>query len=502
MSTEPPGPRGVPVLGNSPRYARDPFAFLTACADAYGDIVRLRLGPMETYMLTNPDDIERVLVAEANRYRKPKFQDDAFGELLGDGLLLSDGETWRRQRELAQPAFDVRRIDGLAGTMTAATESALDGWTAGRPLDVQVEMARLTVGIIARAMFGTDFDDATIRRVQAHLEPLGARFEPNALRVLLPDWTPTRENREYHRAIDVLEEVIDDVVAERRGTENGGRAGDGRIDADAGADGTFDVPGDSESSNDSGDGGCFDDSGDGGSFDDSGGAESTVGAGDEKPMDLLSVLLRAQRRGEQTGEQLRDEMMTMLLAGHDTTALALTYTWYLLSEHPEVEARFHDELDEVLGGAVPTASDVRKLRYTEQVLKESMRLYPPVYIVFREAKLDVKLAGYRIPEGSTVMLPQWVVHRSPRYYEDPEAFDPDRWEPSRAAKRPRFSYFPFGGGQRHCIGKYFSMLEAKLILGTVGQRYRLEYDGESPIDLRGSLTMHPREPMTMVPHPR
>jgi cytochrome P450 len=194
--------------------------------------------------------------------------------------------------------------------------------------------------------------------------------------------------------------------------------------------------------------------------------------------------------------------MTMLLAGHDTTALSLTYTWFLLSEHPEVERRFHEELDTVLGGGSPTAAEARKLGYTNRVLTEAMRLYPPVYTLFRETVAPMDLAGYDVPAGSLLMLPQWGVHRDSRWYDDPEEFDPDRWLPERAEKRHRFAYFPFGGGSRSCIGRQFSLLEATLILATVGREYRLERVGEGPLDLRPSLTMHPADGMAMRVHRR
>ena len=448
MRTQPPGPAGMPLFGNSRQYARDPFTFLSSVADAYGDVVHFDLGPVETYLLTNPADIERVLVADDAKYGKPEFQDDAIGTLLGDGLLLSDGERWRKQRRLAQPAFSPKRISSMGGLITDHAETMLGDWEAGELRDVHLEMARVTVRIIVEAMFGSTLTDEQTQMVQENLEPLGQRFEPDPLQFLIPDWAPTRENRAYHESVNVLEGVLDDIVAERRGTEH-----DPAIDAAA--------------------------------------------DGNDEPMDLLSILLRAKGRGEQTDQQLRDELMTMLLAGHDTTALTLTYTWYLLSEHPEVEARVHQELDEVCGDDPPTAADVRELEYLERVLNEAMRLYPPVYVIFREPRVDVRLGGYRIPEGSAVMLSQWVTHRSDRWYDDPERFDPDRWLPERRTERPRFSYFPFGGGPRHCIGKHLSLLEAKLILGTVAQEYELEYARDRPFDLRGSLTMHPQEPMAM-----
>lgn len=464
MRSKPPGPAGLPVVGNAREYARDPFAFMEACAEAYGDVVRFDLGPMETFMVTDPAEIERVLVSEDRKFHKPTFQGDALGELLGEGLLLSEEAGWRSQRRLAQPAFAPARLAGLGGVMTDHVESMLDGWSDGAVLDVEAEMARVTVRIIVETMLGAELDESRTRTVRRNLEPLGRRFEPNPLRPLIPDWAPTRENREYEAAIETLENVLDDILAERRGTQ---------YDApDPASGGNRDRRGDERPNSDISD-----------------------RRGDEQPMDLLSILLRAQDRNEQTDEQLRDEMMTMLLAGHDTTALTLTYTWYLLSEYPAVERRVHDELNAVVGNDAPTAETATELEFTDSVVREAMRLYPPVYGIFREPQVDVNLGGYRVPAGSAVLLPQWVVHRSSRFWDDPETFDPDRWE--RNADRPQFAYFPFGGGPRHCIGKGLSLLEAKLIVAGVGQRYRLHRVDDGPLNLRPSLTMHPADGMEM-----
>ncbi|OYR55558.1 cytochrome P450 [Halorubrum halodurans] len=459
MSVTPPGPIGDPLFGNGRQFADDPFSFMRACADSYGDVVRFDLGPRETYLLTNPADIERVLVAEAERYRKPNFGDDAMDRLLGQGLLMSEGDTWRRQRTLANPSFHSRRIGALAGTMVDHTEAQIAEWEDGEVVDVQLEIARLTVRIIVSAMFGADVTDEEVRTVQEKLEPLGARFEPDPRRFLIPDWVPTRENREFDDAVATLESVIDGIVERRRGTER-----DPAVDP-AGSEGVAvsGPPGDPDG---------------------------------DLPMDLLSVLLRARDRGEQTDENLRDELVTMLLAGHDTTALALTYTFYLLSKHPEARARVEREAAAATESGPPDAGDAREMTFTDRVLSESMRLYPPVYTLFREPKLDVRIDGYRIPEGSALMCSQWVVHRSPRWYDDPDAFDPSRWTPERRSARPRFAYFPFGGGPRHCIGKAFSLLEAKLILACVCSRYELAYEGPD-LSLRGSLTMHPDHPVPM-----
>ena len=459
MSTRPPGPIGEPFFGNGRRYAEDPFEFMRECADAYGDIVRFELGPQETYMLTNPADIQRVLVGDAEKYRKADFGDSAIDRLLGDGLLMSDGATWRKQRDLATPSFHPKRLAGLTEMMADHAAETVDSWEPGEQVDVQLEMARLTVRIIVNAMFGTDVDDERVESVQENLEPLGARFEPNPKRFIIPDWAPTEANREFDAALAELEAVIDDMLADRRGTQHN-PAVDPASDAIAGG-----IPGAAGS-----------------------------GADAEVPMDLLSVLLRAHDRGEQTDANLRDELVTILLAGHDTTALTLTYTWYLLSNHPDAATRLQQEVDEVVGDGRPSLTDIQRLDFTEQVLNEAMRLYPPVYTLFRETNVGVKHGGYRIPADATLMLPQWVVHRSPRWWDEPDTFDPDRWESQRQTDRPRFASFPFGGGPRMCIGKRFSLMEAKLIIATVAQQYDLEYVGPQ-MELRGSLTMHPQHPV-------
>jgi cytochrome P450 len=445
MATSPPGPKGLPLVGNSREYAKDPFAFLTAVGEAYPRIAKFDLGPLPTYMVTDPAEIERVLVSEDENYHKLVFG-DAVDDLLGEGLLLSDGERWREQRNLANPAFAAKRIQSIADTMSRIAAEHVADWADGDEIDLDIELAQLTVKVIVAAMFGVEADESTVETVQQNLEPLGQRFEPDPRRVVIPDWAPTAENREFAAAVETLEGVIDDLLEQRQGTIEAG--------------------------------------------------PTAVSDADETPMDLTSILLRARDRGEQSDAQLRDELMTMLLAGHDTTALALSYTLYLLSEHPEARERHLAEVDEVVGDDAPGAGHTRQLQFTDRALSESMRLYPPVYAIFREPQVDVKLGGYRVPAESAIMLPQWVVHRSEQWYDNPDQFDPSRWQPERRRERPRFAYFPFGGGPRHCIGKQFADLEAKLVLAVLGQRFSLDYIGPD-LELRGSLTMHPKEPLTM-----
>ncbi|MFP9193752.1 cytochrome P450 [Natronosalvus vescus] len=430
-----PGPNGAPLVGVLPRFARDPFAFLAQVRQAYGEISAFDLGPNRTYLVTSPALIEQVLVSDASHFSKPTFQTDALGQLLGEGLLLSEGDQWRERRSMASPAFAPDRIAGLAPVMATRAEAMVDRWNNGETRNVEWEMTRTTLEIIVEAMFGVDLPIPTAKKTARLLEPIGRRFEPDPVRALMPEWLPTAETLAFDRSITGLEDVVDDLVARRK------RAG-------------------------------IDDADD----------------------DLLALLLRAKARGAIDERGIRDELLTMLLAGHDTTALVLTYTWALLSEHPAVERRVHEEVDTVLEGEQPTAASMRRLTTLRNVLQEAMRLYPPVYVMFRQARRDVTLGGYDVPEGSLVMCSQWATHRDPRYFDDPDTFDPDRWnEPSH----PTYAYFPFGAGPRSCIGKGFTMLEAPIIAATVAQQYRLRRVDSGAIELRGSLTAHPREGMEM-----
>ncbi len=439
MNASPPGPRGEPLFGSSRKYADDPFRFLSACEQAYGDVVAFELGQMPTYLLTNPDDIGTVLL-DPDTYRKPDFQSDALGDLLGEGLLLSEGDTWQKQRELANPAFAMGRLANFADRIVDHADAMLADWDDGDDVDVEQEMTRVTLDVIADLMLGVQLDEGRIETVRQSLDPLGAQFEPNPIRFAAPEWVPMPGDREYQQALDTLESIVGDIIAERRGTE-----------------------GDSDG-----------------------------------PMDMLSVLLRAQNRGEQSDQQLRDEVVTMLLAGHDTTALTLTYTWYLLSEHPTARERVHEEVADVVGDERPTMDHVQSFEYVEWVIDEAMRLYPPVYTLFREPTEDVQLSGYDIEEGSALMLSQWAVHRSPRWWDDPETFEPERWTSERQQERPRFAYFPFGGGPRHCIGKHLAKLEAQLILARTASQFELDYAREGHFEYRPSLTVHPKDGMPMT----
>jgi len=377
-----------------------------------------------------------VLVSDVDRFEKPAFQNDALGDLLGDGLLLSEGETWREQRQLASPAFAMDRLAGVADRITDHANALVGSWGDGDVVDVEAAMTHVTLDVILDLMMGVRVDDDTIETVREQMVPLGRRFEPDPLRFAMPEWVAAPDDAEYQHAVDTLDGVLDDILDARRGTEGG----------------------------------------------------------DDGPMDFLSVLLRAQDRGEQTAEQLRDELMTMLLAGHDTTALTLTYALYLLAEHPTVAERVHEEVDAVVGDDDPTMTDVREFEYVEWTIQEALRLYPPVFALFRTPTEPVELCGYDVSEDVSVMLPQWAVHRSERYWNEPTTFDPERFSPERSADRPRFAYFPFGGGPRHCIGKHLAMLEAQVIFARVLRDYAVEYTGDG-LELQPSLTVHPKDGM-------
>ncbi|MFB6169777.1 MAG: cytochrome P450 [Haloarculaceae archaeon] len=440
MPHTPPGPRGLPVVGDARRFARDPFGFLEALADAYDDVARFRLGPNTLYLLTDPEAVEDVLVRDADRYRKADFGDDAVRDLLGDGLLLAEGDDWRRQRRVWQPSFDPDHVETLGAQMVERTREWMADWEDGDRLAIDAELSRLTVSIIVETMFGVRLDDATARRIGQLLEPVGSRFVPDPMRAVTPDWFPSPENVRYRRSVAVLDRLVEDIVAERRRESEGDVAGE----------------------------------------------------------DLLARLLAARDEGVLSERLLRDELMTVLLAGHETTALALTYTFYLLSRHPDARDRLEAEVDDVVGERPPATGDLPELSSTERVLEESMRLYPPVFSLFREPTKPVEHGGYRIPEGDILALPQWTIHRDERWWDAPAAFDPDRFRPDRTAERPRFAYFPFGGGPRACIGRGFAMTEARLVLAAVTSSVRLDAVSEGSLDLEASITTRPADSVEMV----
>lgn len=440
-----PGPRGYPLLGILPQMRKDPLGFLTEASRRYGDVVSLRMGPMQAYLLSRPDHIQHVLQDCHRRYRKSRFV-ERVKPFLGEGLATSEGETWKAQRRLAQPAFHRQQIADLARVVTQTVEETRDQWRtpAAAPVDVLGRMMTLTGDIILRAMFGAASRDPG-RPLLEDFDTVTRYCMDRMLAVL--DWKvflPTPGRRRFRAAMSRLDHAVHEIIASRR-------------------------------------------------------------RGGEERGDLLSMLLLA-RDGESgarmADRQLRDEVMTIFFAGHETTGLALSWSWYLLSQHPEVERRLHEELARVLQGRPPQFEDLPRLTYTRMVIEESMRLYPPSWIISRAPIRDEEIGGFRIPAGSTVFLSQYVTHRHPKLWDDPERFDPERFAPDRAAERPRFAYFPFSGGPRQCLGDQFAMMEAQLVVARIAQTCRLRLVPGHPVEAQPLLTLRPRYGLPMIVEPR
>jgi cytochrome P450 len=433
----PPGPRGLYVLANLPRIARNPLAYLSAWKNRYGDVVRIPLGSMTSYLISQPDDIEQILRHDHRDFIKDKGT-RLLGGFLGKGLLTSEGELWRRQRHLAQPAFQLDQVQKYADVMVAFTERMLGRWRHEETRDLHSELMRLTLDIAARTLFGTSVEGKAkpvgqaMEVIMRHFATIGAWF-PWLFRL------PTPGNIRFRKAQAELNEIIYETIAQRRAA------------------------------------GC-------------------------QGEDLLARLLAARDEdgSQMTDRQLRDEVVTLFLAGHETTALALCFTFYLLARHPEVEAWLFEELREVLQGRLPTAADVPRLHYAEWIVRESMRLYPPAPAIGREALEDCEVGGYPIAKGSQFSLVQWVVHRDPRWFGDPESFKPERWDHDLARRLPRCAYFPFGDGPRVCIGSQFAMMETILVLCTVVQRFRLRLERNFKLDLLCSITLRPKHGLPVI----
>jgi cytochrome P450 len=439
-----PGPRGG-ILG-SLDLMRKPIPFLMKTFAQYGDVVHYRVLNSHVYLIAHPDGVQHVLQGNHRNYDKSSFDYQLLKRQLGEGLLTSDGPLWLRQRRLIQPVFHRNRVAALGDMMTDITLEMLEQWDApareGRPFDVAAEMMRLTLRIVGRALLSLEMGaqaDTVARSVTTLNEAFG---EFNLIDVFAP-FIPTARSRRLKAAVGTLDAIVYGIIAERR-----------RTDVDQG--------------------------------------------------DLLSMLLAA--RDEETGEgmsdqQLRDEVLTLILAGHETTANALAWTFYLLSQNPEAECKLGAEVREVLSGRAPTSADLANLNYTRMVIDESMRIYPPAWAVSRAATEDDEIGGFRIPKGAVVTPSQFVTHRHPGFWEEPERFDPERFTPERSERRPRFAYFPFGGGPRLCIGNTFALTEAGLVLAAVAQRYRLRLMPGHPIEMQPLVTLRPRYGVRVILEP-
>lgn len=440
----PPGPITVIPGINFFAFRRDPIKFLTGMANRYGDVVRFKLGPLPFVMVNNPDYIRDVLVTHNRNFMKGEGLQRG-KRLIGEGLLTSEGDFHLRQRRMAQPAFHRQRIAAYAATMVEYAARACDQWLPGETRDVSREMMRLTLAITGTTLFGADVEGEA-DEIREALNAAFALFN----RLTLPfaqllERLPLPATRRFQKARERLDATIYRMINERR-------------------------------------------------------------ASVEDRGDLLSMLIQARdEEGDGSGMtdlQLRDEAMTIFLAGHETTANALTWTWYLLSQHPEIEARFHAEVDDVLKGRLPTAEDFPRLRYTEMLFAEAMRLYPPAWIIGRRALGDYQINGYAVPARTILVMSQYVMHHDARFFPDPFRFDPERWTPEARESRPKFSYFPFGGGPRVCIGESFAWMEGALVLATIAQRFRMRLAPGHPVELQPIVTLRPKYGMRMILEPR
>jgi cytochrome P450 len=427
------------LLGVLPRFRKDPPGYLLGVARTHGDLAYLRLANQNAYLVSHPDWIRDILVTHQANFTKSRMLERA-KVLLGEGLLTSEGEFHHRQRRLVQPAFHRDRLARYASDMVSCAARAAGQWKSGATLDVHQEMLRLTLAIVGRTLFSADVS-SDADEIGAAMNQIFGLFDT----LLLPfsDWLqklPLPPVLRFKRARDRLDRIVYGLIAERRASGK-----------DAG--------------------------------------------------DLLSMMLLAVDEdgdGRMTDQQVRDEALTLLIAGHETTANALTWTWYLLSQNPEVEGRMRAELERVLGGRPPAFDDLAQLPYTTGVFAEALRLYSPAWAVGRRARQDYPVGDYVIPAKSILLMSQWVVHRDPRWWPEPEKFDPGRWRPEEVEKRRKFAYFPFGGGTRVCIGERFAWAEGVLVLATIAQRWRLRLVPGHPVATHAVITLRPRHGMKMT----
>jgi cytochrome P450 len=442
MGGRPPGPASHGLLGDLPQFRRDPLAFFTHLADTYGDVARYRVAHLTPYLLSSPESIESVLVNQPERFHKGRaFR--AGRALVGNGLLTSEGEDWRRQRQLIQPAFHAQRVGSYSATITALGQEFIEGWDEGGTRDVARDLGGLTLRIAAATLFGVRLDVQVGEARQAlrvFLEEFRNQVDGASL---LPDWVPTRGRLRLGTAVRRLERLLTDILAAHRASP---------------------------------------------------GAEDT----------LLARLLAARDTSGQglSERQLRDEVMTLILAGHETTAVALTWTLYLVAGDPRIQVRLFEEIQAELGDRLPAAEDVERLPLAEKVVKESLRLYPPVWAISRVAAQNCIVGGYSVAAGQSIGMSQWVMHHQVRYFAEPHRFSPDRWTEAFQHSLPRFAYFPFGGGPRACVGASFATMELVLLLAMIVQRFRLSLPAQSDVRLWPSLTLQPRDGLWLHITPR
>jgi cytochrome P450 len=443
----PRGPRGLPVLGNLLQVRRDRLGLMVSAVREFGDAVRLRMGPKTLYLFNHPEHAKHVLSENHPNYRKGLGLVHA-RRALGDGLLTSEGELWRTQRRAVQPAFQRERVAHAAGIVAGETAEMLARWRArpGAELDLVAEMTQLTLGVLGRFLLRVDLASSKGIGGAFHAVQDQAMFEMVTLNTV-PPWLPLPRQLRFRRARRELDDLVARLVAQRTGEP---------------------------------------------------------AAGDQAADDLLSRLLasvslepdpRARRR------RLRDELVTLLLAGHETTASTLGWTWYLVTRHPDVYQRLHAEATEALGDRLPDHEDLARLTYTTRVVEEAIRLYPPVWMLTRRAVAADDIGGYYVPAGADVLICPYVLHRHPGFWDSPDTFDPDRFRPAPTANRPRYAYIPFGAGPRFCVGSNLGLMEAVLVVAMIAREFRLSRPTGRPVMPEPMLSLRLRGGLPMVATP-
>lgn len=437
----PPGPKRRYFVGFLPELRRDPFGFMAACAREYGDIFAINAAGHQFVIVTHPEAIEELLVARAHHFTKSTRVKHDLIPIIGEGVLLSDGERWVHHRHLLQSAFRRTRLAGYGETVVDCAQRAIADWKDGDIRDVYADVMGLTEAIIAKTLFGLDVRDPA-HRVGTALQAAMKEIRPQGVPFSwLPDWLPSPTRARNRKAIARLDQMVSDIIASRRASAATGQ-------------------------------------------------------------DLISILLHTSVSGNgyrMSDRQIRDEVLTLFLAGQETTAVALPCIWCLLNEHPDIEALLLAEIDGLPKERSTSLADFSQLPYAEMVIKESLRLYPPASAIFRSARDSCEFGGYRIESGATIVVPQWVVHRDARWFQDPEQFRPTRWEGDFASRLPRYAYFPFGGGTRRCLGNIFALMALRLLLLTIGQQFRLGVSlGESLTQITNNKRGTPRLRMTVT----
>lgn len=442
-----PGPRGSRIMGNLSAFADDPIKMLLDSQQQYGNVTRQRLGPYLIHTVTHPDGVRHVLQGNYKNYSRGKFYEN-FKLFFGEGLLTTDGEYWLRHRRMAQPLFHRKVVDGCTATATEAIDRMLVRWEekarSGEPVELVGELMQVSLSILGRVVFNMDFAGYAHIVNPSVLVGLKTMMPQGNLNDFVPRWAPTPYNRRLMRAQRSLRDVMQKVIAEH----------------EVGGDGTIDL------------------------------------------ITLLQSTPDAETGRKLTDEEIHDEVMTIFMAGHETTGNGMGWTLYALAQQPEIVERLEAEVDDVLGGRVPTPEDVPRLTYSRMVVDESLRVYPPIWGFTRDPVGDDEIDGYYIPAGSTIFLSPYATHRHPDVWSDPETFDPERFSPERADSYPSYAYFPFGGGSRKCIGFHLALLQMHLVTAMVAQRYRVELVPGHPVSYGRMVALRPEHGIQVTLHPR